>query len=97
MNSSFRAFWLATVTRNIFGCFATEAKMASRFEEFSEDEIWAINETVVQTNTKKATNFSLSVFTGRQKIIFLLNLQENGKNALDKNPEMFLNSQQTFY
>ena len=39
--------------------------MASRFERFSEDEIWEINEAVVQTNTKKATNVSLSVFTGR--------------------------------
>ena len=39
-------------------CFATEAKMASRFEKFLEDEIWAINEAVEQTNTKKATNFS---------------------------------------
>ena len=78
-------------------CFATEAKMASRFEKFLEDEIWAINEAVEQTNTKKATNFSLSVFTGRQKIIFLLNLQQNRKNALDKIPEMFVNCKQTFY
>ena len=69
MNSNFRAFWLANVTRNILGysplailCFATEAKMASRFETFLEDEIWAINEQVVQTNTKRATNFGLSVF-----------------------------------
>ena len=46
-------------------CFATEAKMASLFEKFSEAEIWAINEAVVQTNTKKSTNFTLSVFTGR--------------------------------
>ena len=36
--------------------------MASRFETFSKDEICAINEAVVQTNTK---NFGLSVFTGR--------------------------------
>ena len=36
--------------------------MASRFETFWEDEIWAINEAVVQTNTKKATTFSLSAF-----------------------------------
>ena len=71
--------------------------MASRFEKFLEDEIWAINEAVEQTNTKKATNFSLSVFTGRQKIIFLLNLQQNRKNALDKIPEMFVNCKQTFY
>ena len=63
--------------------------MASRFETFSEDEIWAINEAVVQTNTKKATNFGLSVFTGRYKIIFMLNLQQNRKKALEKILEMF--------
>ena len=44
-------------------CFATGAKMASRFETFSEDEICLINVAVIQTNTKKATNFGLSVFT----------------------------------
>ena len=38
--------------------------MASRLKTFSEDEICAINEVVVQTNTKKATNFSLLVFIG---------------------------------
>ena len=31
--------------------------MASRFEAFSEDEIWAIDEAVLQANTKKATIF----------------------------------------
>ena len=50
--------------------------MASRFEIFSVDEICAINEAVEQTNTTKATNFGLSVFTGRWKIIFRLNLQQ---------------------
>ena len=39
--------------------------MASRLETFSEDEICAINIAVVQTNIKKATNFCLSVLTGR--------------------------------
>ena len=39
--------------------------MASCFEIFSEDEICAINEAVVQANTKKATNFGSSVFTRR--------------------------------
>ena len=39
--------------------------MASRSETFSEDEICAITEPIVQTNTKKATNFGFSVFTGR--------------------------------
>ena len=40
--------------------------MASRSETYSE--ICAINEEVVPTNNKKATNFGLSVFTGRSKI-----------------------------
>ena len=71
--------------------------MASRLETFSKDEIWAINEAVVQTNTKEATNFGLLVFTGRLKIIFMLNLQQNSKNALDKTPEMFLNSKHISY
>ena len=39
--------------------------MVSHFKAFSKDEIGAINEAVVQTFTKKATNFGLSVFTGR--------------------------------
>ena len=39
--------------------------MASRFEAFSEDEIWAIDEAVLQTNTEKATILGLSVFTER--------------------------------
>ena len=44
-------------------CFATGAKMASRFETFSKDEICFINVAVIQTNTKMATKFGLSVFT----------------------------------
>ena len=39
--------------------------MESHFKTFSEDEICAINEAVVQTNTKKVTNFGLSVFTAK--------------------------------
>ena len=39
--------------------------MASRFDTFSKDEIRAINEAAIQTNTKKATNFGWSLFTGR--------------------------------
>jgi len=38
--------------------------MASRLKTFSKDEIFATNEAVVQTNTSKATNFSLLVVTG---------------------------------
>ena len=67
--------------------------MASQFKTFSEDKIWAINEAVIKTDTKKMTKFGLSVFTGRQKIIFMLNLQLT-KNALDKILEMFVNCKQ---
>ena len=35
--------------------------MASRFEAFSE-EIWAIDEAALQTNTKKATILLVSVY-----------------------------------
>ena len=39
--------------------------MASRFGTFSKDEIKALNEAVIQTTSKKATNFSLSMLTSR--------------------------------
>ena len=65
--------------------------MVSHFKAFSEDKIWAINEAVVQKNTKKVTIFGLWVFTGRKKIIFMLNLQQNCKNAIDKSAKMFVN------
>ena len=90
VDSNFCAFWLAPITRNdsfAIHYFATGAKMASRLETFSEDKIWAIFEAVIQINTKKATNVGLTVFTGTQKIVFMLNLQQNRKNALDKVPE----------
>ena len=60
--------------------------MASRHETFSGNDICAINEEVFQTNTKKATNFGLSVFTGRSRIIFMLNLQQHRKIHLTKSP-----------
>ena len=40
-------------------------------------------------------NFGLSVFSGRQRIIFMLNLQTNHKNALDEIPEMLVLKLQT--
>ena len=58
--------------------------MASRFETFSEDEVCAINEEVARSNTKKATQLCLSAFTGRKKISFMLNLQQNRKIHLPK-------------
>ena len=39
--------------------------MAARFATVSKDEILAVNESAVPTNTKKETKFYLSVFTGR--------------------------------
>ena len=53
--------------------------MASRFATVSKDEILAVNEAAAPTNTKKETKFGLSVFTGRWKKIFSLNLQQNDK------------------
>ena len=64
--------------------------MASSFETFLYLKIWAISEAVVLTNTKKVSYFGLSVSSGSLKIIFMLNLQQNCKNAPKKIPEMFV-------
>lgn len=52
--------------------------MASHFAQVS------IIEAAVPANTKKSdeSKVGLSVFSGRQKIIFFLNLQQNHKNTL---------------
>ena len=50
-----------------------------------------------KTNTKKATNSGCSAFSSSYKIIFMLNLQQNRKNTLDKIPEMFVYCKQSFY
>ena len=72
--------------------------MASRFETFSEDEICAINEAVVQTNTKKATNFGLSVFTGRPvEKYFHAELATKLWNALDKILKMGVKCKQSSF
>ena len=50
--------------------------MASRFETFSKDEILAINEAVVEANTKKSTNFGFScqwLLVRRKLLLFCLN------------------------
>ena len=62
--------------------------MAPLFETFSEDEICAINEGGVQTNTKKATNFGLSVsLVGRKLFLCCRNLQQNHEMYLTKSPK----------
>ena len=55
--------WLFTVLR-------LKPRWRLIFEKFSEDEICAINEAVVQTNTKRATNSGLSVFTQLGRKLF---------------------------
>ena len=54
-------------TANIFHLFHFDCltKMASRFATVSKDEILAVNEGAVPTNTKKEIKFGLSVFTSR--------------------------------
>ena len=62
LNCNFCAFWLVPVTRNILGysLFCDQSQDGVCFETFSKDEIWAINEAVVQANTKKAaTSFNV--------------------------------------
>ena len=50
-----------------------------------------LNEAVVKRNnwSRKATSFAIGllVFTGRKKIIFILNLQQNCKNHLTNSPK----------
>ena len=58
--------------------------MASRFATVSKDEILAVNEATLPTNTKKKTKFALSMFTGRYEKVFLLNLQQNHKKMIPK-------------
>ena len=54
--------------------------MASRFATVSKDEILAVNEAAVPTNTKKETKFGLSVLLVGGKKFFLLTLQQIIKN-----------------
>ena len=61
--------------------------MASRLQTFSKDEILAVNEAVVETNTKKATNSGLSVFTVAciaDAINLLYTAQTDYTNGLDE-------------
>ena len=53
MNSNFRAFWLAPVTRDILGYSLFCDRNQDAVETFSEDEICTINEAVLQKIKKK--------------------------------------------
>ena len=94
VDSNFRAFWLTPVTRNILGysLFCDHSQDDVSFRDiFERRNLSNKCEAFVQTNTKKATNFGLLLFTGMYKTVFVLNLQQNGKNVLDKISEMFVN------
>ena len=72
--------------------------MACRLETFPEDEICAINEAVVQTNIKRG-NWLLGghSWLGRKLYsYFMLNLQQNRKNAFDQIPEKFVNCKKSY-
>ena len=66
VNRAFCMFWWAPVNLNIVGysLFYNWSQDDISFQDIFEDEIWMINEAVVQKTAKKATNFGLSVFTG---------------------------------
>ena len=83
--STFRAFWLAPVTGNILGywvCDRSQDGVSLRgiFRRRNLSDKWS-------SRTNKYQESDLR----RKKIIFMLNLQQNRKNALDKIPGMFVN------
>ena len=69
MNSAFGARWLASSEVIIQVLFTSERpkrnKMASRFASISEKEILSMNEEAVPKNTKMATKFGVTVFSGK--------------------------------
>ena len=74
VDCNFRAFWLAPVTRNIRGysLFWDGIQNGFSFRDSFKRWILAVNEAAAPANTKKATKFGLSVFTGRKKKISYL-------------------------
>ena len=69
MNSAFGARWLGSSEVIIQVLFTPEHpkrnKMASRFASISEKEILSMNEEGVPKNTKMATKFGVTVFSGK--------------------------------
>ena len=65
--------WISTV-------LGRDSKWLFVSRQFRKMKFLTVNEAAAPTNTaKKETQFGLSVFTGRQKKILLLNLQHNHK------------------
>ena len=101
MNSTFRAFWLAPVTRKILGysmflrpelrwCLVSRHFRKTKFERL-------VKQSTKQIPRKWGTLACQCWLEGIKKMIFMLNLQQNRKNALDKTPEMFVNCKQSSY
>ena len=84
MDSNFRAFWLAPVTRNMRGysLFWDGIQNGFSFPDSFKRWILAVNEAAAPKNTKKEIKFGLKVFTGRKKKIFLPNLQQTHKKMI---------------
>ena len=85
VNSNFCALWLAPVTRNMLAihCFATGAKMASRFEIFGRRNLcdkWSSRTNKYQ---RRRTLACRCLLVG----ILMLNLQQNRKMHLTKSPK----------
>ena len=71
--------------------------MASRFETFSKNDIWAINEAVVQAKNQESQELWLVSVNWWVENGFMRNLQQKRKTAFDKIPGMFVTCEQSSY
>ena len=80
MDTNFRAFWLAPVPRNIPGhsLFWEGIQNGFSFRDSFERRNFS-GKWSSYTDKYQETKFGLSVFTGRQKKIFLMKLKQNHK------------------
>ena len=98
VSSTFHAFWLAPITRNILGyslfCIQSQDGFSlwDMFGNLSNKWSSHANKIVPRKRPTLACRCLLVEF-----IIFILNLQQNRKNALDKIPEMFVNCKLSSY
>ena len=90
VDSNFRAFWLASVTRNIRGysLFWEGIQNGFSFRDSFKRWILALNEAAAPTNTKQETKCGLLVLTGWNKKNFSLNLQQNYKKWSPKHCQL---------
>ena len=92
VSSTFRTFWLAPITRNILGyslfCIQSQDGFSLRDMFGNLSNNWSSHTNKI-IPTKRLTLACRCLLVGF--IIFILNLQQNRKNALDKISEMFEN------